>query len=91
MEKYFREKWSIEMILQSNLIEVKGDTKIECLRKCRKYEDNFEYVTKIHEVTFVKGIFKYNPQLHKKNQYAGTAFQKYYRAFMRLKPKEEWE
>lgn len=70
------------------ILEVKGETKLECLKKCREREELYDYVTKIHEVEELNKIFKYNPQKHKKDQYAGMAYRKYYRAIMKLKPKE---
>ena len=70
------------------LLEVKGDTKLECVKKCQEREELYDYVTPIHEVKMMKRIMKYNPAKHQKNQYAGMAFHKYYRAIMKLKPKE---
>lgn len=71
------------------ILEVKGETKLECLKKCQEREDMYDYVTPIHEMTVFKKIFKYNAREHAKNQYAGVAYQKYYRAIMKLKPKNE--
>ncbi len=75
--------------MMNGLLEVKGETKLECVHKCQEREDMYDYVTKIHEVTMFKKIFKYNAKQHAKNQYAGVAYQKYYRAIMKLKPKGE--
>ena len=68
-------------------IYIKGDTKLECLNKCRAREDLYEYVTQIHEVREMKRIFTYNSKSHERDQYAGMHFKKYYRAIMKLKDK----
>ncbi len=70
------------------LLEVKGETKLECVKKCQEREALYDYVTRIHEVEEMNKIFTYNANKHKNDQFAGVAYRKYYRAFMRLKPKE---
>ena len=75
--------------MMNGLLEVKGDTKLECMQKCRQREELYDYVTPIHQMEELNKIFKYNHNRHKKDQYAGVAYRKYYRAIMKLKPKEE--
>lgn len=67
-------------------LEVKGRTKLECVHNCQAREGMYDYVTKIHEVTVFKKDYEFNGN---KAMFAGVFHDKYYRAFMRLKPKGE--
>lgn len=67
------------------ILEVKGETKLECLKKCREREELYDYVTKIHEVTDFNKTYGFDG---KKTVYTGVHHKKYYRAIMKLKPKE---
>lgn len=69
----------------NGLLEVKGHTKLECIRKCRKREDIYEYVTPIHKVEILNKKFTYNKKKHKNDKFDGFDQRTFYRAYMRLK------
>lgn len=74
--------------MNSRMLEIKAETKLECIRKCRQREDLYEYVTPIHKVEALNKIFTYNRRGHKANKFAGLNHSVYYRAYMKLKERE---
>lgn len=75
------------MFMDKTII-IEKDTKLECLQACRKKENIYDYVTQIHEVEVSQKMYKHHYQKGK-DIYIGQAYKKYYRAYMRLKAREE--
>ena len=69
-------------------ITIEKETKLECLRECRKKEHIYDYITPIHEVEVYHRMYKHNAR-KRQDVYIGQAYRKYYRAYMKLKAREE--
>ena len=75
------------MFMDKTII-IEKDTLKECFQECKKKESIYDYITPIHKVEVEKRMFKHIPR-KRKDVYIGQAYRKYYRAYMKLKAREE--